>query len=61
MCGSRKNWEVVVRHGNFSYFEYPKGQFHSSDYSTVRCSICPNVCFRTKAKYVDDLPDAKED
>jgi len=52
----RKNWVVRVRNGNYSYFEYPKGAFHPSDYSQVVCKKCGGT-WRTKAKYVDELPD----
>lgn len=54
-----RNWKVIHRHCNYSYFEYPKGQQHSSEYSEVICLSC-NACGRTKAKYVDDLEDWKK-
>ena len=52
----RVNWVVRHRHCNYSYFESPKGGRHYSDYSLVACKKC-NGMFRTKAKYVEDLPD----
>jgi hypothetical protein len=54
----RRHWVVVMRHCNYSYFETPKGGKHHSNYSQIRCKApdC-NGLFRTKAKYVDDLPD----
>lgn len=58
ICKSRKNWRVTRRNYNNSYFEYPKGQKHYSEYSSVICisKDCMGN-FRTKAKYVDDLKD----
>lgn len=55
-CGTRKNWRVLHRNHNHSYFEQPKGGRHYSDYSEIICLRCP-LCFRTKAKYVSDIPD----
>lgn len=57
-CGTRKNWRVMHRLHNHSYFEYPRGQYHASDYSTVICISkgCTGL-FRTKAKYVETLKD----
>ena len=58
MCRCEKsdknNWYVLTYHGNYSHFQYPKGQFHYSDYSTVVCQKCSSV-WRTKAKYVENL------
>ena len=51
-----KNWVVRERNCNYSYFEYPKGEKHYSDYSLVVCKKCGGM-FRTKAKYVESLPD----
>jgi len=51
-----RNWEVWHRHCNYSYFERPQGCWHPSDYSLVYCKTC-TALGRTKAKYVDDLPD----
>jgi len=59
-AGSRKekmkNWRVVVRNGNYSEFESPKGAFHPSKYSSVRCLKCGSI-WRTKANYVNELED----
>jgi len=57
----RKNWRIVHRNHNHSYFESPKGDFHYSDYSLVVCIAkgCYG-CFRSKAKYINNLPDIKE-
>lgn len=49
-----KNWRVLHRNCNYSYFEYPKGGRHYSDYSQVVCLNCFGN-FRTKSDYVDDL------
>lgn len=54
-----KNWKVVQRHCNHSYFQYPGGAKHYSDWSSVQCLKCHRF-WRTKAKYIDELPDAKE-
>ncbi|MCH3962660.1 MAG: hypothetical protein LKE46_00060 [Clostridium sp.] len=51
-----KNWRVVVRNGNYSEFESPKGAFHPSKYSSVRCLKCGSI-WRTKANYVNELED----
>jgi hypothetical protein len=51
----KKNWYVLTYHGNYSHFESPKGAFHYSRYSDVCCSKCGHT-WRTKAKYVDELP-----
>jgi hypothetical protein len=50
----RRNWIVLDRNCNYSYFEAPKGEKHYSDYSTVSCTKC-NGKFRSKANYVSDL------
>jgi len=50
-----RDWIVLYRKSNFSYFEYPKGQRHRSDYSHVKCNVC-EAQGRTKANYVDYLP-----
>ena len=52
----RSGWVVRLRKCNYSYFERPKGQKHFSEYSTVVCKKCGGT-WRTKAKYVDELPD----
>ncbi len=48
-------WVVVQRKYNRSAFN--GGRRTPSDYSLVRCTTCGSM-WRTKAKYVDDLPDA---
>jgi len=53
-----RNWAVLDRKCNRSYFEYPKGDCHVSDYSKVICWECGRV-WRTKAKYVDELEDGE--
>lgn len=47
-------WIVLHYRHNHSYFEYPKGQEHPSDYSTIKCENCGAI-WSTKAKYVEDL------
>lgn len=51
-------WRVTARRCNYSAFN----GYHwtPSDYSEVRCSAC-RVSWRTKAAYVDKLPDAHWD
>lgn len=51
-----KNWFVSRRKYNNSYFEYPKGFRHESDYSTVECRKC-NMMIRSRGKFVNRLPD----
>lgn len=51
-----RNWVVMARQCNYSHFEAPKGQWHSSDWSTVVCLSC-RACGQTKAKYVSQLRD----
>lgn len=53
----KKNWRVRVRNGNYSAFESPKCGFHYSEYSTIECIACGHI-WRTKARYVNDLPDS---
>jgi hypothetical protein len=50
----RASWRVVQRHGNASAFS----GYHwtSSAYSGVRCLACGRF-WRTKAAYVETLPD----
>ncbi|MBW2005880.1 MAG: hypothetical protein JRI72_15025 [Deltaproteobacteria bacterium] len=61
-CAERKKpaherkWVVIVRKGNYSAFNGYR--FTPSDYSKVRCLACGAIG-RTKAKYVDSLPDEK--
>lgn len=50
----RPHWVVTVRKANYSAFN--GGRRTPSDYSEVRCPKCSGV-WRTKAAYVDDLPD----
>ena len=52
----RKNWIVLVRNGNYSYFERPQGCFHPSDYSELFCKVCGSI-WRTKANYVSEIQD----
>jgi hypothetical protein len=49
-------WVVEIRKANYSAFN--GGRRTPSDYSQVRCTACPAV-WRTKAAYVDRLPDAR--
>jgi hypothetical protein len=49
-----RNWVVIVRKGNYSAFNGYR--FTLSDYSEVYCKSC-RALGRTKAKYVDELPD----
>jgi hypothetical protein len=48
-------WVVVQRHSNRSAFN--GGRRTPSDYSEVRCLEC-RTFWRTKAAYVNTLPDA---
>jgi hypothetical protein len=50
----RPRWYVQVRRANYSAFN--GGHRTPSAYSAIRCSECGS-CWRTKAKYVDTLPD----
>lgn len=50
----RDEWFVRDRKVNYSAFN--GGRRTPSDYSSVECPVCPRV-WRTKARYVDDLPD----
>lgn len=47
-------WEVVQYKCNYSYFQYPKGEYHDSDYSLLRCKNC-DAYWRTKAEYVEKV------
>jgi hypothetical protein len=51
-----EHWVVTVRRANYSAFN----GYHRtpSDYSEIRCTVCPTR-WRTKAAYVDRLPDEK--
>lgn len=59
VCQNRKGhqdlWKVTVRKANYSAFN--GGRRTPSDYSEVHCPACPRA-WRTKAAYVDRLPDA---
>ena len=50
----KPHWFVVTRKANYSAFN----GYHwtPSDYSEVRCGMCGSR-WRTKAKFVDDLPN----
>lgn len=52
----RKHYRVLHRNHNHSYFEYPKGQQHFSNYSGIICMRCGWI-FRSKAKWVLACPD----
>lgn len=54
----RARWAVAVRKANYSAFN--GGRRTSSDYSLVRCAECGRR-WRTKAAYVDTLPDFNPD
>jgi hypothetical protein len=52
----RKYWAVIHRRCNYSAFN---GYYWTpSDYSALRCGNCGHV-WRTKANYVDSLPDER--
>jgi hypothetical protein len=48
-------WEVLARHRRCSAFDGYR--VRASAYSAVRCRVCGHV-WRTKAAYVEKLPDA---
>ncbi len=50
----RGSWMVRTRKANYSAFN--GYHYTPSDYSEVICPACPGR-WRTKANYVDDLPD----
>lgn len=50
-----RQWMVLKRKFNTSAFN--GGKVAPSEYSTVTCGTC-SALWRTKAKYVDGLPDA---
>jgi len=54
-----RSWYVSERKCNYSTFEYPRGEYHPSEYSTVKCSKC-QMNIRSKGKFVDLLPDGGE-
>lgn len=53
-----RNVEVLVRNGNYSAFNGYR--FAWSRYSKVRCRTCGRI-WRTKAKYVNQAPDANRE
>ena len=53
----RSGLVVDVRRANYSAFNGYKRT--PSSYSAVRCTAC-GACWRTDAKYVNELPDAPE-
>ena len=53
---SERNWVVIVRKGNYSAFNGYR--FTPSEYSEVYCRSS-GALGRTRAKYVDELPDGK--
>lgn len=55
----KPDWEVVQYKCNYSSFEYPKRCYHRSEWSGVTCKNC-GAYWRTKAKYVEDLPQREE-
>lgn len=54
----RPFWYVTQRNARCSAFDGYRVM--SSDYSCVRCPICP-AAWRTNAKFVDDLPGTAPD
>ena len=52
-----RDWEVIDR--NCSHSAFNGYQYQWSEYSTVHCKRC-GACGRTKAAYVDELPDRPE-
>lgn len=58
ICDCRpRDVEVVCRNRNYGAFN--GYHYTPSDYSLVRCRKCGHP-WRTKAKYVDSAPDAKD-
>lgn len=60
-CGNNRHrpfWVVTMRNHNASAFNGYRRT--PSDYSEVRCTfgMCRHAVWRTKAGYVDELPDA---
>lgn len=57
------NMRVVDRKCNYSAFESPKGQRHSSDYSTLVCvgsnGLCP-MMYRSKDDRIWSIPDLQK-
>lgn len=59
-CGKRELWRVWTRNGNYSAFNGYR--FEPSDYSEVACELELGGCgarWRTKARYVAELPDSE--
>lgn len=58
-AGHFKFWRVSQRNCNHSAFN--GYHYTPSDWSSIHC-LAPGCagCWRTKAKYVDDLPDMSE-
>lgn len=54
----KKYYRVVVRKGNYSSFEEPRGEFHPSDWSLLVCLRCRHH-WRSKGEYVDTIPDLR--
>jgi hypothetical protein len=54
----RAHWYVTQRRCNYSAFN--GYHYTPSDYSRVRCPDC-GMTWRTKAAYVEELPDAPID
>lgn len=53
-----RHWWVLQRRSNHSAFN--GYHYTPSDYSSVQCRVCMGV-WRTKAKYVQQLPDRPSD
>ena len=58
-CNNPK-WVVWHYKCNYSYFQYPKGEYHDSKYYLIHCEHC-QATWRTKAKYVEKLPMKEEE
>lgn len=58
-CG-KENYVVIHYKHNHSAFEFPKYAKHPSVYSTIMCKKC-GWTFRSKAKFVDNLPKEEVD
>ena len=52
-----KYYKILHCKHNHSHFEYPKGEEHYSEYSTICCTKC-GMIWRTKAKYVETLKES---
>lgn len=51
----KPSWRVLARRVNYSAFN--GGRATPSDYSQLHCPMC-STSWRTKAAYVDEIPDA---